>query len=129
MGQQQLLLIIVGVIIVATAIAVGVQLFSVGAKTANREAIVNDISSIVGHAQGYYTRPSTMGGGNGSFEGYNLPARLSETGNASYEAEGSDDGLVIEGTSVIDGRIVVTLILTHSSDSWQYNWLWEHEGL
>jgi hypothetical protein len=39
MGQQQLLLIILGVIIVGIAIAVGLQLFQSGSIGANQDAI------------------------------------------------------------------------------------------
>ena len=129
MGQQQILLIILGVIIVGVAVAVGLQQFVTGSETANREAIVNDISGIVGDAQAYYSRPSPMGGGNGSFTGYSIPIRLNETANASYEAEGDGNSLVVEGTSVIHNRVIVTLTLTRSEGGWDYTWLWEHEGL
>jgi hypothetical protein len=129
MGQQQLLLIIVGVIIVGAAIAVGIHQFTIGAESANREAIVNDIASIVGNAQGYMSRPSLMGGGNGSFSGYTLPFRLSETGNATYTADGNDNILIVEGASLIHRQVVVTLILTKLDNNWDYEWLWEHEGL
>jgi hypothetical protein len=39
MGQQQLLLIILGVIIVGIAIAVGLQLFQAGSVGANSDAV------------------------------------------------------------------------------------------
>ena len=129
MGQQQILLVILGVIIVAVSIALGLQLFGIGSETANREAIANDIANIVGDAQAYYSRPSPMGGGEGSFAGYILPDRLDETPNASYEAEVSDRTLVVEGTSMIHGRVIVKLTLTRIEGSWEYNWQWEHEGL
>jgi hypothetical protein len=129
MGQQQLLLIILGIIIVATAIAVGLQQFMIGSETANREAIVNDIANIVGNAQSYYSRPNQMGGGSGSFSGYSLPIRLNKTGNASYDAEGNGSQLIVEGTSMIHNRVIVMLTLTRSDDGWDYNWFWEHEGL
>lgn len=129
MGQQQLLLIIVGVIIVGTAIAVALNQFIIGAESANREAIVNDISSIVGDAQGYFTRPTAIGGGNGSFTGYSLPDRLKETGNAIYDADGNDYKLIVEGRSTVHNRVIVKLTLTRSTDNWNYEWLWEHEGL
>jgi hypothetical protein len=129
MGQQQILLIILGVIVVAVAIAVGLQQFVIGSETANREAIVNDISGIVGDAQAYYSRPLPMGGGNGSFTGYTTPARLNETSNATYQIEGNGNMLVIEGTSVVHNKVIVTLTLIKSDSGWDYTWMWAHEGL
>ena len=46
MGQQQLLLIILGVIIVGIAIAVGISMFSSGSVQANRDGIVNDLNNL-----------------------------------------------------------------------------------
>lgn len=129
MGQQHLLLIILGVLIVGAAIAVGLRQFLIGSENANREAIVNDIVHIVGDAQRHYHRPSAMGGGNGSFSGYTIPAVLSQTGNAKYQAEGNGNELIVEGISIIYNRVIVKLILTRAEDGWLYDWAWEHEGL
>ena len=108
MGQQQLLLIILGVIIVGIAIAVGLQLFQAGSVGANQDAIVNDIMNIASHAQQYMIRPESMGGGGGSFEAYDLPSRLESTGNATYTANGTANGVVIVGTSAIhEGTITL----------------------
>ena len=43
MGQQQLLLIILGVIIVGIAVAVGITMFQDNAISANRDAVTNDL--------------------------------------------------------------------------------------
>ena len=108
MGQQQLLLIILGVIIVGIAIAVGLQLFQAGSVGANQDAIVNDIMNIASHAQQYMIRPESMGGGGGDFSGYNLPTRLENTGNGTYVATGTANGVSITGTSLIhDGTITL----------------------
>jgi hypothetical protein len=128
MGQQQLLLVVVGIIIIGTAISVGLTQFNSIAEDANRDAIVNDISHIVGDASSYFVRPAAMGGGSGSFTGYHLPYRLSETGNATYEAEGNGNQLIVIGTSVINHKVIVTLTLMRSENGWDYIWLWEHEG-
>ena len=44
MGQQQLLLIILGVIVVGIAVAVGITMFSDSAISANRDAVTNDLT-------------------------------------------------------------------------------------
>jgi hypothetical protein len=69
MGQQQLLLIILGVIIVGIAIAVGISMFSSGSVQANRDGIVNDLNNLAANAYQFKIRPTTMGGGGGSYTG------------------------------------------------------------
>jgi len=67
MGQQQLLLIILGVIVVGIAVAVGITMFADNAVSANRDAVVNDLVNFAARAQQYYRRPTALGGGQGSF--------------------------------------------------------------
>jgi hypothetical protein len=100
MGQQQLLLIILGVIIVGIAIAVGLSLFTANSIQANKDAIINDVNNIAANAYQYRIRTQSMGGGNNSYEGYNIPTRLSSNANATYVASGqTTDACVITGTS------------------------------
>ena len=84
MGQQQLLLIILGVIIVGIAIAVGLSLFSAQSIQANKDAIINDLNNIAAHAYQFKIRPSSMGGGQGSYSGYNIPSKMATNENATY---------------------------------------------
>lgn len=67
MGQQQLLLIILGVIVVGIAVAVGITMFADNAVSANRDAVVNDLVNFAARAQQYYRRPTALGGGQGTF--------------------------------------------------------------
>jgi hypothetical protein len=129
MGQQQLLLIILGVIIVAIAIAVGLNLFSANSITVNRDAIVNDINMIASDAQQHYLRPVAMGGGGGTFNGYQLPQRLGSNGNGRYQVSGSGNQLEVFGESVLHNNVSITLTLTLNQDGWYYVWDWDHEGL
>ena len=86
MGQQQLLLIILGVIIVGIAIAVGIALFGSSSVGSNRDAIVNDLNNLAANAYQYRVRPATMGGGGGTYTGYQVPAVLRPNDNAAYSA-------------------------------------------
>lgn len=69
MGQQQLLLIILGVIVVGIAVAVGITMFTDNAVSANKDAVTNDLVNLASRAQQYYRRPAALGGGQGSFVG------------------------------------------------------------
>ena len=72
MGQQQLLLIVLGVIIVGIAVAVGINMLGTGAAQANFDAVVSDIQKISADAQGWYRKPTNMGGGGRSFAAVSL---------------------------------------------------------
>jgi Tfp pilus assembly protein PilE len=74
MGQQQLLLIILGVIVVGIAVAVGITMFSDNAVSANRDAVSNDLVNLAARAQQYYRRPAALGGGGNSFVGLTADA-------------------------------------------------------
>lgn len=67
MGQQQLLLIILGVIIVGIAVAVGITMFQDNAVSANRDAVTNDLVTLATKAQQYFRKPSALGGGGNSY--------------------------------------------------------------
>ncbi len=51
-----MLLIILGVIIVSIAIAVGIILFGSGSISSNKEALINDLNNIAAHAYQYKLR-------------------------------------------------------------------------
>jgi hypothetical protein len=92
MGQQQLLLIILGVIIVGVAIAVGITLFRDSAASTNRDAMANDLMHLAAKARHYYKRPATMGGGGHSFSNLGadgglyllVSSRFATNDNAEY---------------------------------------------
>lgn len=69
MGQQQLLLIILGVIIVGIAVAVGITMFQDNAVDQNRSAVISDLTTLSAKGQQYYAKPTTLGGGGNSFVG------------------------------------------------------------
>lgn len=84
MGQQQLLLIILGVIIVGIAIAVGLSMFTAQSVGANRDAIISDLTNMAANAYQYRIRPTTMGGGGGDYTGYSIPPSLASNENGAY---------------------------------------------
>jgi len=86
MGQQQLLLVILAVLIIGIAIAIGVSLFTAQSVESNRDAIIDDINNLNADAYEFYIRPVSMGGGGGSFSGgvgYVIPTKMASNDNAS----------------------------------------------
>lgn len=62
MGQQQLLLLVLGAIIVGLAIVVGINLFGQGAVKANEDACRQDILTMMARVEEYYRKPVMLGG-------------------------------------------------------------------
>ena len=50
MGQQQLLLIVLGTIIVGVAVIVGINMFTTGAVNAERDALLQDVNAVAASA-------------------------------------------------------------------------------
>ncbi|HFE63049.1 hypothetical protein B1H10_07140 [candidate division KSB1 bacterium 4484_188] len=84
MGQQQLLLIVLGIIIVGIAIAVGVNMFQSSAVDTNRQAVISDLANLASKAQRYYRTPTQLGGGSQDFKGFSLGRLDKENGNGFY---------------------------------------------
>jgi hypothetical protein len=85
MGQQQLLLIALGIIVVGIAVIVGMDQFSTSAVEANRDAIILDLNFISALARAHYKKPVGMGGGGNSFANFEIPTAMLETANGTLE--------------------------------------------
>ncbi len=97
MGQQQLLLIILGVIIVGVAVTVGISMFATQSDESVKDQIVTDLNAICSNASRYRIKGKWAGGGQGTFVGYKIPSGLDSNKhiNAVYQLDGAPlDGLV-----------------------------------
>ena len=109
MGTQQILLIVLSVIIVGIAVAVGITMFNAQATNSNRQAIVGDMNNQASSALAYYKTPLTHGGGAGFFGsadgndvgtwiGYDWDGTILTTGNGTFTLAVAGDILTITGT-------------------------------
>jgi hypothetical protein len=71
MGTQQILLIVLSVIIVGIAVAVGITMFATQAENSNRTSLVGDLQNYGSMAMAYWRMPTSMGGGGASTFGAN----------------------------------------------------------
>ena len=109
MGQQQLLLIILGVIIVGIAIAVGISQFGAHSTQSNKDGVTSSLVNVAANAYQYKIRPSTMGGGAGSYVGYSIPAKMVKDDNGTYAlGTVASNSCQITGTSSINTAWVAT---------------------
>jgi len=109
MGQQQLLLLILGVIIVGIALAVGVQQFAAQSTQSNKDGVTSSVINVAANAYQYKLRPSTLGGGSRSYVGYTIPSkmRFDDYGTYALTSAGATSA-VITGTSKTNTAWVAT---------------------
>lgn len=99
MGQQQLLMIVLAIIIVGIAIAISVQLFKSNAIESKRDLLIEETNSLAAMAIQYYKKPQAMGGGGRSFMGWEVPSQMVQTFNGNFmRAVVSATEVVITGT-------------------------------
>jgi hypothetical protein len=123
MGQQQLLLIILGVIVVGIAIGVGITMFSASSVSANKDGLINDLNNLAANAYQFRIRPATMGGGNYSYTNYVIPQKLRTNSNGSYTTTVVATGsITFKATSSQKATNTVTAVLdsTGSLTSFTY---------
>jgi hypothetical protein len=101
MGTQQLLLIVLGVVIVGVAIAVGITLFKSNAEATNRDQVISDLENLGSVAQQYYRKPASFGGGEGNFGNFSLPPLDTGNGNGSFSLSTS----LPSGTDYVAGSV------------------------
>ena len=104
MGQQQLLLIVLGVIIVGIAVVVGINLFNANAEESAKDTLVSEGTNIGAMAQQFYKKPVALGGGGNSFTtsngapfDFDIPALLDSTASATWTAAPTPTACVLTG--------------------------------
>lgn len=98
MGQQQLLLIVLGVIIVGIAVILGISLFRSESIENKRDVVISESLNIGSLALQFYKKARTFGGGQYTFVGWEIPTELDTTANGIYEATITPTQVEIIGT-------------------------------
>jgi hypothetical protein len=99
LGQQQLLMVVLAIIIVGIAIAISIQLFRSNAIESKRDLLIEETNSLATMAIQYYKKPQAMGGGGRSFTGWEIPSQMVQTFNGNFmRAVVSANEVTITGT-------------------------------
>lgn len=119
MGQQQLLLIVLGVIVIGIAILMGIILFQQNAIEQKRDLLINEGITVANNAREYFHKPSTYGGGQYNFTGWVIPSQMVNSANGSYAATVSPDKVEITGTGndLVSGVDLVEVKFIVTKDS------------
>ena len=70
MGQQQLLLLTLAIVLVGVAVALGIDAYMQNRRQAEADIMVNNLVRLAATAQEWKLKPASFGGGNGR-DGYN----------------------------------------------------------
>lgn len=106
MGQQQLLLLVLGIIIVGLAVVAGIIAFNENRDKTSRDALVNDAVRIATEAQSWSLKARVFGGGNGvptnvTFErlGFTTTGGAYTNINGTYSMSASATSVEIAGSN------------------------------
>lgn len=105
MGQQNLLIVVVGIMVVAIAVTVAIAIFRGNSIETARNNVIVDLGFYAQKAREYYWKPRAQGGGDRSFSGVKIEnfAYSTENDNGRYYVEGSTQD---EVTLVGVGRMI-----------------------
>ena len=114
MGQQQLLLIVLGTIIVGVAVVVGINMFTTGAINAERDALLQDVNNIASSAAAYWRKPAALGGGARDFSGITTVVVFgadSSNANGSFVLSGAGvTSFTLTATGANEGVVIVATV-------------------
>ena len=124
MGQQQLLLILLGVIIVGAAIVLALSYMSAQSVQSNKDAMINDVNEIAAHAYQYRISTASMAGGAGKYTGYRIPIGLASNENGSYACAVTPDIVTLTAISASNSNNTITAKIDGKglfiTDSWTF---------
>ncbi len=92
MGQQQLLLLVLGIIIVGLAVVVGISAFSENRIKASADALVSDGLRIASDVQAWAIKPVQVGGGGGTADALSSLAMSGGFQTLGYPVSGEEPG-------------------------------------
>ncbi len=122
MGQQQILLIVLGLVVIGIAVAVGMSLFRAHAISSKRDILTNETIDMAAQAISYYKRTREFGGGGKSFIGWQIPAQVQSTINGSYvinQISNNEVVIIATGTEVVTGNDSIQVKTTVNPEGYQ----------
>lgn len=84
MGQQQLLLIVLSLILVGIATFLAIQLFAAYSEESTRDTVISEVVNMATNSLQYYQKASEIGGGSKSFINWRIPPQLDSTDSGTY---------------------------------------------
>lgn len=109
MGQQQLILLVLGIVIVGLGVVVGLDAFDENQRRTSVDALTQDIVRIAGDAQAWRMKPDTFGGGGGAFAGISFDGLGYAVADGAYTTTTGTFTMAVDGQDLtvvgIDERL------------------------
>ena len=105
MGQQQLLLIVLGVIIVGIAVVVGINLFNANAEESAKDTIASEATNLGAMCLQYFKKPLALGGGGNSFAGFVTPPANGDVSDEEARHPFIKDFMVMSGDELLPYKV------------------------
>lgn len=103
MGSQQLLIIVLITFIVGLGIVTGIRLVASFNQSNERDLIHHQMGIVMGEAKKHFSSPAHLGGGNGSFVGFQPSATLTSTDRIRLYMTIGDDWILFQGFGGVVG--------------------------
>lgn len=110
MGQQQLLLVCLSVIIIGTAIYAGFRVAEMQNQNQSRDQLISHINVLNSQLQVYLQKPKSFNGGGGSAVGFKLPKALLKTPAGTFTYTRSGQNVTFTGTGTVKGNNAKTSV-------------------
>jgi len=93
MGTKQLLLIVLGIFIVCTAVAVSLDIFDTQFSGQMKNMTIQKMHDVSSFAVSYWKKPHDIGGGGNSYTGFQIPNSINEDAlNWKFDLRTNDGG-------------------------------------
>jgi len=115
--------VILGVIIVGIAIAIGIFLFGAQSIASNRDAMINDLNHLASFAYQFRVRLRSMGGGEGDYSSFSIPTKMTWNEDGTYSVNSvqvSSLTLLAVSTTNTSNTIRVTVDSDGKLMNWSY---------
>jgi hypothetical protein len=121
MGIQQLMLLVLGLVILGVAIAIGLSLFSAQHTASNRDALINDLNHLGAVAYQFRGSLRTMGGGEGSYSTFVIPSQMRSNDNGTFLIDAALPTM-ITFRAIASGNPSNTIVVNLDSNGRLGNW-------
>jgi putative copper export protein len=103
MGQQQLLMLVLGFMVVSMSVYTGTRMTEMYYQNSSRDQLMMNMQGLMGLAESYAKKPVSMGGGGGKYTGLKIISGLLNTavGKITYTVTAKQ--IVFTGNGVIKG--------------------------
>ncbi len=119
MGQQQLLLIVLGALIVGMGVYAGLRVMDNINESSDRDQLMNQMQYVVGEARKFAAKPSYLGGGDGTLTNFTAPQNMAITDRYRIYAGVTANSITLTGFGTVTGndrQNPVNVVMTFTLD-------------